>query len=1062
MIDGRKMNCKMPVKLLFIFMVAAMLLAIQVAAVHAVESGGSQVEEKIFKDVALTDANAPYIKYLTEKGLVTGYPDGSFGPGRPLARAEAVVVLAKGAGIKPVTPAVATFKDAGPGHWAYGYIEAAVKAGILSGYPDGTFRPDAQLSRAETMALLLKWSKQDTPDVSLTIKDVPITNWAYKAVCTAVDANFIALPADGNFNPDQAITRRDFARGTTMIMALSPAYNAVSLKGELVVKKGSLKVKAAAGEQTVTDRLTLQEGMQINTLPGCESEIVFEDGSGIKIMENTEIILRKMSGVQTIRKDGMPITAIDNVDIKLNSGKIFGALASKYDSQQNKDNKENKEDKSKLIASTEFTPELYKSLLALEQPKSSQQQLPWYKVASSKKVKVTVDMPWGVAAVRGTFWENEVGLKGLITSVLNGEMTLTTTGGQTVTISGGQMTTVDSAGGPPTPPAPMPPEVAQAWQALRDWVTERAAEIQNNQQVDFVALSDALNNQAKEQLQSLAQTLSNAIDSAISTDISTNINTYIGGGGGIGNTDINVTITPGTIQAMLMNKSGSYLNQETVNFYIGTSYSDEGTFIGSGVTGENGIATCALSNITVDYYIPGQRYYIIAKFAGDATNGYDPSISVWLYSNTCLTLTITPNEGVSPGDTVTAEATLKYNGTPLSGQNVNLYDSSSSGNLIATVQTNADGIATYDLTTYIEDKGEGYYSIYADFEGSNSGTYYLPAEASENISVSGSSPSSFIHLNDVSVAAGVNNVNLSGYLSNAGGNPISADFHLTPEGGSDIPLGSAFADPYGNIYMTYDISSLTPPVGIGHHSWKVTVQDAVYGYGNHTAEAALNIGEAYIDSGNTAFSSYTGEESLRLTLQYCIDGSGIGNSPLDIYWREKGSNDWGAAHSYTTAQSGSLSIGLYSGGLGLSGPGSYELKVVGDGGDGAYIPFESIVDLQIGVPQSSYVYALFEEGQVRLNTSLRASNYSPIAGNVKFYIDKDNNNQIDESSEFVGEAGTVYGLATLDMSGILGQLDKSKYYLVKAVYEGSSQYASWDATGYVNCSNTSLQILHAD
>ncbi len=574
MIDGRKMYCKMPVKLLLILMIAAMLLVLQAAAGYAEEKGGSQGEEKIFKDVSLTDANAPYIKFLFKKGLMSGYPDGSFGPGRPLTRAEAVIVLAKGAGIKPVTPAAATFKDAGPGHWAYGYIEAAVKAGILSGYPDGTFCPDAQLSRAETMALLIKWSKQDTSDVSLTIKDVTKTNWAYKAVCTAVDANFIALAADGNFNPDQAITRRDFARGTAMTMALSPGYNAVSLKGELVVKKGSLKVKTAAGEQTVTDRLTLQEGMQINTLPRCDAEIVFEDGSGIKIMENTEIILRKLGGVQTIRKDGMPITAIDNVDIKLNSGKIFGALASKYDSQQNKDNKE---DKSKLIASTELTPELYKSLLALEQPKSSQQQLPWYKVASTKKVKVTVDMPWGVAAVRGTFWSNEVGLKELITSVLNGEMTLTTTGGQTVTISGGQMTTVDSAGGPPTPPAPMPPEVAQAWQALQDWVTQRANEIQNNQLADFEAPPGDLNNEqapATEQLQTLVQTLTTAIDNAISnantnTNTNTNTNPSSGGSGGSDNDD-NATIADGWeltgLWRVVNNNSGIY--NKAVNKYV--------------------------------------------------------------------------------------------------------------------------------------------------------------------------------------------------------------------------------------------------------------------------------------------------------------------------------------------------------------------------------------------------------------------------------------------------------------------------------------------------------------
>lgn len=86
-------------------------------------------------------------------------------------------------------------------------------------------------------------------------------------------------------------------------------------------------------------------------------------------------------------------------------------------------------------------------------------------------------MPWGVAGIRGTFWMNEVTATRQSTSVLDGRAEVTAAG-RTVTVEPGQSAAITAPTAAPTPPAPMTAEERQAWTGARDWVEQRAAEIQ--------------------------------------------------------------------------------------------------------------------------------------------------------------------------------------------------------------------------------------------------------------------------------------------------------------------------------------------------------------------------------------------------------------------------------------------------------------------------------------------------------------------------------------------------------------------------------------------------------
>lgn len=97
------------------------------------------------------------IERLTSRGLVSGYPDGSFRPNNPVTRAEFAVLLGRLLGPPTDDERSLPFKDAASiPDWARDTIAVAHCRGIASGYEDGTFRPHERISRAEAAAILAR------------------------------------------------------------------------------------------------------------------------------------------------------------------------------------------------------------------------------------------------------------------------------------------------------------------------------------------------------------------------------------------------------------------------------------------------------------------------------------------------------------------------------------------------------------------------------------------------------------------------------------------------------------------------------------------------------------------------------------------------------------------------------------------------------------------------------------------------------------------------------------------------------------------------------------------
>ena len=97
---------------------------------------------------------AEIIDRARDYGLIAGYPDGSFGVGREISRAEFVTIVCRMFGWEEVAPAAPSFSDCPANHWSYPYVETALAHDVLDA--GGAFRPEDYISRGEMAVMLVR------------------------------------------------------------------------------------------------------------------------------------------------------------------------------------------------------------------------------------------------------------------------------------------------------------------------------------------------------------------------------------------------------------------------------------------------------------------------------------------------------------------------------------------------------------------------------------------------------------------------------------------------------------------------------------------------------------------------------------------------------------------------------------------------------------------------------------------------------------------------------------------------------------------------------------------
>lgn len=148
------------------------------------------VKDKYENNFIDIDDNAWYRDYvcrLADNGCISGYDNGTFKPENPITRAEFAVIIGKFVGMEPET--LSKFSDVSPTHWAAKYIDPMALNGLLEGYDDGTFKPDNTITRAEAVTMINKALGRGATfgdDFQSPFSDVLSNHWAFNQILAAV------------------------------------------------------------------------------------------------------------------------------------------------------------------------------------------------------------------------------------------------------------------------------------------------------------------------------------------------------------------------------------------------------------------------------------------------------------------------------------------------------------------------------------------------------------------------------------------------------------------------------------------------------------------------------------------------------------------------------------------------------------------------------------------------------------------------------------------------------------------------------------------------------------
>lgn len=147
------------------------------------------------------------ISAFSDKGIIKGYTDQTFHPNASISRAEAAKIVATFLNI-PLSDNI-SHNDVKNNHWARIYISAVVEKGIFKGTGDGNFSPNAPLTRAEFATIIQRmYALEEKGDV--VFSDVDNNHWAVNSISVVSSNGIFKGYGDGTFRPNQSTSRAEF------------------------------------------------------------------------------------------------------------------------------------------------------------------------------------------------------------------------------------------------------------------------------------------------------------------------------------------------------------------------------------------------------------------------------------------------------------------------------------------------------------------------------------------------------------------------------------------------------------------------------------------------------------------------------------------------------------------------------------------------------------------------------------------------------------------------------------------------------------------------------------
>ena len=181
------------------------------------------------------------------QALISGYEDGTIRPDNEISRAEFVSLVNRVAGYRAAGSAV-KFSDVKTGDWYAGQVAIAVNEGYIGGFEDNTFRPNDSVTRAQAAAIIarIKNLPSDAARVEQFADAAATPNWAKGVVGAVANAGYMIGDEANNFNAEKALTRAE------AVAALDRVFGAKELAAQTLALSATEGVIAKGATKTIT------------------------------------------------------------------------------------------------------------------------------------------------------------------------------------------------------------------------------------------------------------------------------------------------------------------------------------------------------------------------------------------------------------------------------------------------------------------------------------------------------------------------------------------------------------------------------------------------------------------------------------------------------------------------------------------------------------------------------------------------------------------------------------------------------------------------------------------
>ncbi|WP_399629245.1 S-layer homology domain-containing protein [Sporosarcina sp. SG10008] len=264
---------------------ATLATTVAAGAFVAVAPVNPQAANPTFTDVKDIPSHHFYeaVMDFTARGMISGYPDGTFKPGQSITRQDAAKLLALALDLDTKEVQNPGFKDVSKTSPYYGYIAALVEAGVISGFEDNTFRPGDSLSRAQMAKIIvLGFEFEEMKSGKLPFSDINDKQWHIDYVRTLYAKEITTGTTPTKFSPNALVTRGQMASFVFRSEALTTPKVDVD-KVAVEAAAGQLK----AGVVTVSRGNEATDANKLTAVQTYVNSLITEKGVVAKVAAST-------------------------------------------------------------------------------------------------------------------------------------------------------------------------------------------------------------------------------------------------------------------------------------------------------------------------------------------------------------------------------------------------------------------------------------------------------------------------------------------------------------------------------------------------------------------------------------------------------------------------------------------------------------------------------------------------------------------------------------------------------------------------------------------------------